>query len=264
MVRPRVIPTLLLTEGGLVKTRRFKDRVYIGDPINAVRIFSDKEADEIVILDIDATRNGRGVDVVQLASIASECFVPLGYGGGIRDAAIVEQLFAIGVEKLVLNTVVHDAPEVVRDAVRAVGSQSIVASIDVGHDWRGRPWVYAACGQRRTTWDPVSFARHCEDLGVGEILLTAIDLDGTMRGMDIALVASVTKAVGVPVVAAGGAGSYADLTRVLADGQASAVAAGSLFVFQGPHRAVLVTYPTPDELQAITAEAVARSIAVHS
>lgn len=253
MVRPRIIPTLLLTEGGLVKTRRFKDRVYIGDPINAVRIFSEKEADEIVLLDIDATREGRGVDVAQLAAIASECFVPLGYGGGIRKAAIVEQLFAIGVEKLVLNTVLHDDPDEVRDAVRAVGSQSIVASIDVGRDWRGRPWVYAACGTRRTSWDPVSFAKHCEDLGVGEILLTAMDRDGIMRGMDIALVRSVTDAVSVPVVASGGAGSYQDLSQALIEGQASAVAAGSLFVFQGPHRAVLVTYPGALELAQITA-----------
>lgn len=251
MLRPRIIPSLLLTADGLVKTRRFRDRVYVGDPINAVRIFSEKEADEIVILDIDASRHGRAVDLEHLASIASECFVPMGYGGGIRDAETVAKIFAIGIEKIILNTAIHDNPSLIRDAAAAVGSQSIVASIDVKRDWWGKPVVHTRCGTRRTKYDPVGFARHCEDLGAGEILLSAIDRDGTMRGLDIELIKSVTEAVDVPVVACGGAGSHQDLARAIIEGGASGVAAGSLFVFQGPHRAVLISYPSQRELEII-------------
>lgn len=260
MVRPRIIPTLLLTADGLVKTRRFKDRVYIGDPINAVRIFSEKEADEILLLDIDASRCGRAVDLGQLASIASECFVPLGYGGGIRDAATVARIFAIGIEKIIINTAIHDNPTLVRDAVAEVGSQSVVASIDVNRDWWGKPVVRTLAGTRSTSVHPVEFASRCEDLGAGEILLTAIDRDGTMRGMDIELVRSVTEAVNVPVVASGGAGSHQDLARAIAEGGASGVAAGSLFVFQGPHRAVLISYPSQQELEIIGGGDAARAL----
>lgn len=245
---PRIIPVLLLTESGVVKSVGFKDRRYVGDPINALRVFNDKEVDEVVILDIEAGRGGRGPNFDRVAELAGECFMPLGYGGGVTTLEQVRALFRCGVEKVLLNTALHSNPELVSRAADIAGSQSIVACIDVRRNWLGRERVYVAAGTVDTGVDPVEWAKRAEARGAGEIVVQSIDADGKRGGYDLDLVTRVTAAVGVPVVALGGAGSLADMAAAIRAG-AHAAAAGSLFVFHGKHRAVLITYPRPEEIR---------------
>lgn len=249
MLGMRVIPVLLLAEDGLVKTVRFKAPTYVGDPLNAVRIFNEKEVDEIVVLDVRATPEGRGPDVGRVRELAGECFMPLCYGGGVRTLGHVESLIAAGVEKVAVNSRAVEEPGFVKEAADRFGSSTVVASIDVKKGFFGRPTVWSGGGKRDSKRDPVEFAKEMEAMGAGEILLTSVDRDGTFSGYDLDLVRSVADAVSVPVVACGGAGSLADLHRAT-EARASAAAAGSLFVFQGPHRAVLISYPSPAELEA--------------
>jgi cyclase len=252
----RVIPCLLLRGQGLVKTVKFKNPVYIGDPTNAVRIFNDKEVDELVFLDITASREDRGPQFELLARMTSECFMPLCYGGGIRTIGEMRKLFALGIEKVAINTAAVERPAFVREAAEQFGSSSIVVSIDVKRRMLGRYEVVAMGAQRRTGAEPATWAADMEREGAGEILLTSVDRDGTMTGYDLELTRAVTSAVGIPVIACGGAGSLTDLGKAISEGGASAVAAGSLFVFHGPHRAVLITYPSQAELAgALTAVA---------
>lgn len=251
MLRTRVIPCLLLREGGLVKTTRFKDAKYVGDPINAIRIFNDKEVDELVLLDIDASRTGRGPAFSVIEEVASECFMPLAYGGGVRSIDDVRRILRLGVEKIVFNSAAWHTPDVLARAANEFGSQAIVASIDVRRRLFGRYEVYVDNGTRATGISPTEYARRMESNGAGEILLTAIDQDGVMKGYDLDLIASVTSAVNVPVVAAGGAASVADFRAAIDRGGAAAVSAGAMFVFHGPHRAVLITYPSRDELERV-------------
>ncbi len=251
MLRTRVIPCLLLRNGGLVKTVKFADPKYVGDPINAVRIFNEKEVDELVFLDISATPAGRGPNLELVRDIATEAFMPFGYGGGVRTIDQVASLVALGVEKVVLNTVATEQPGFVRDASRLVGSSSVVVSIDVRRSLFGKYEVVTCSGTRKTGLDPVEWARRVEDLGAGEIFLTAVDRDGTQKGYDVPLLRQVTDAVSIPVIASGGAGSVEDFRAAVREGRASAVAAGSLFVFHGRHRAVLITYPEYANLQQV-------------
>lgn len=251
MLRNRVIPCLLLNGHRLVKTRRFRDPVYVGDPVNAVRIFNDKEVDELLLFDIGPARASRGPQFDLIEDIAKECFMPLAYGGGVADCETIGRLFALGVEKVALNTAAVERPELVREAASAFGSQSIVVSVDARRKLFGGYEVCARAGSRRSGLDPVSFARRMEEYGAGELLVHSIDRDGTMSGYDIGLVKSVTDSVSVPVIACGGAGGLADFRAAVKDGGASAVAAGSFFVFQGPHRAVLITYPEYRELERL-------------
>jgi cyclase len=253
MLRNRVIPCLLLSGRGLVKTRRFRDPTYVGDPVNAVRIFNEKEVDELLLLDISATRRDRAPQFDLIEDIARECFMPLAYGGGVADCATIEKLFGLGVEKVALNTAAVERPELVREAAKAFGSQSIIVSVDVRKKLFGGYEVCARAGVRRAGTDPVAFARRMEEHGAGEILIHNIERDGTMSGFDIGLVRAVAHAVSVPVIACGGAASLADFRAAVKEGGASAVAAGSLFVFQGPHRAVLITYPEYRELEQLFA-----------
>jgi cyclase len=248
MVQTRVIPCLLLRNLGLVKTRRFKDPVYVGDPINAVRIFNDKEVDELVFLDITATVEGKRPPFELLAKVASQCFMPLCYGGGVRSLEDMAQLYEIGIEKVALNTQAVRDPALVRAASARFGAQSVIVSIDVKKSFFGKYEVVIEGGRRRTGIDPVCFAADMEAHGAGELLLNSVDRDGMMEGYDLELIRRVTVAVGIPVVACGGAGKTADLAAAVAKGGASAAAAGSLFVFQGPRRAVMINYPTPHEL----------------
>jgi imidazole glycerol-phosphate synthase subunit HisF len=250
MLRTRVIPSLLLRNGGLVKTVRFKDPKYVGDPINAVRIFNDKEVDELVFLDISATPANAGPNFELLGRIASEAFMPFGYGGGISSVDQIRTLFALGVEKVILNTTAVTKPGLLQDAASLAGSSSVVASIDVRKGLTGRYGVYIGCGQINARRDPVEHAVDMERQGAGEIILNAIERDGTMAGFDLELIRRVSAAVSVPVVAVGGAGNLTHL-REAADAGASAVSAGSLFVFQGKHRAVLITYPEYGELEQL-------------
>ena len=254
-VLPRVIPCLLLQGRGLVKTRRFKDPVYLGDPVNIIKIFNDKEVDELVLLDIQATRERRGPDLGFLAELATEAFVPLAYGGGITALEQMRALFACGFEKVVINTSAAEEPELVSRAADAFGAQSVVVSVDVRQRLFGGYEVVTRAGHRRTGLNPVSYAVRMQHLGAGELLLTAVHRDGTMRGYDLALTHLVASAVDIPVVACGGARGLDDFRRAVEEAGASAVAAGSMFVFHGTHRAVLISFPSREEIAAAFSQA---------
>lgn len=249
-VFPRVIPVLLVSDGYLVKPVKFKGSKYIGDPINAVRIFNEKQVDELVICDIDATVKGKGVNYNLIEEIASEAFMPVGYGGGVSSADEARRIISIGIEKVVLNSVLDIAPQVVTEVAEALGSSSTVVSVDAKRKFTGAFEAYTRRGTKKLALSPADTARRAEALGAGEIIISSIDREGTFSGYDLNLVKSVSEAVKVPVIALGGAGSYADFAPAL-DAGASAVAAGSMFVLNGKHRAVLVTYPTPAEVQAL-------------
>ncbi len=233
-----------------MKTRRFRDATYIGDPINAVKIFNDKEVDELTFLDIEATPSGRGPDFELLEAIVAEAFMPFGYGGGIRSVDDVRKLLSLGIEKVILNTAAFDNPELVSACADMAGSSSVVVSIDVRTDILRRRRVCVAGGKRTVANDPVAMAKKMEQLGAGEILLNSIDRDGTGIGYDLGLIADISRAVSIPVVALGGAGSLEDMRNAIQAG-ASAVAAGSFFVFHGPHRAVLISYPDGQTLESL-------------
>ncbi len=248
-ILPRVIPCLLLKGAGLYKTVRFRDATYIGDPINAVRIFNEKEADELTFLDITATIDNRPPNLNMLRKIVSECFMPLAYGGGINRIEHVEPILRTGVEKVIFNTALFEAPEVVKQAAATHGSSTIAASIDFKNP-RGSTKVFTRAGTRATGFGLREAAQRAEELGVGEILLNSIDRDGTMSGYDLPAIKEVVQAVTIPVVACGGAGSLDHFRDAVRIGGASAVAAGSFFVFWGRRRAVLITYPGRQTLAA--------------
>ena len=251
MLRPRAIPCLLLKNGRLVKTIKFDKPQYVGDPINAVRIFNDMEVDEIVVLDIGATPDRSMVRFDLIGEMASECFMPMAYGGGLTSVEQVRRVLGLGVEKVVINSAAGHDLSIVREIANAFGSQSIVAAVDV----RKRMFSgYRPCisgGRQPLKWDVLNWVQALEQAGAGEILVTSIDRDGTMDGYDLALVRLVTGAVRVPVIAAGGAGSVDDIGAVVARGGASAAAVGSLAVYQGRNRAVLINFPTPAQLKAV-------------
>lgn len=251
MLTTRVMPCLLLKDGSLVKTVRFKDPSYIGDPINAVRIYNRKEVDELILLDITATRERRKPPFRILSEIASECFMPVTYGGGIRDLDDMKEIFGLGIEKVALNSYAGEDPRFVRKAADRFGSQSILASIDVRKTREDRYEVFTHGGSQGTGLDPVKCARQMEECGAGELLLTSIDADGTQEGYDVPLINMVTSAVSVPVIACGGAGKVADFAAAVKEGGASACAAGSMFVYFGRNRAVLINFPTHQELDDV-------------
>jgi cyclase len=244
---PRVVPCLLLKGRGLTKTVRFKDYTYVGDPLNAVRIFNEKEVDELMFIDIMASREGAAPRVSYLRDIASECFMPLSYGGGIDDMGQIEALFRTGVEKVSLNSAVFSKPELVSQAAAAYGSQSVVVTIDARRGFLGKYQVFSHGGTVRQQVDLVDHLKRVEDLGAGEIIVNSIDRDGLRTGYDLTLLSTAARVVSIPVVALGGAGELRHLGEAV-DAGASAVAAGSLFVFYGKHRAVLITYPSRREL----------------
>jgi cyclase len=248
MKRVRVIPVLLLQKGGLVKSVKFKDHKYVGDPINAVKIFNEKEVDEIVVLDISATAEKRPPNIGQVKDIASEAFMPLAFGGGITMLEQIKELITSGVEKVVLNTSAYKNPALITEGAKWVGSQSIVVSIDVKKNLWGKYKVYVQNGTKAVETDLISYAKQAESAGAGEIFLNSIDRDGTFEGYDEELIHLVSEAVQIPVVAIGGAGQIHDFTKAVNKG-ASAVAAGSFFVFQRPHRAVLISYPSQQDLR---------------
>lgn len=243
MYRTRVIPCLLLRGRGLVKTRKFKDPVYLGDPVNAVRIFSDKEADELVVLDIDASRLGTEPDFELIAEIAGECFMPMAFGGGIRTFEQVKRLIRCGVEKVVINSAATESVEVISQCAKVFGSQAVVGAVDVRRTLFGAYRVVSKSGSVETRLDLVEHVRNLARAGAGEIFINSVDRDGTMTGYDIDLIRTVVQAVKVPVVACGGAGSVEHLAEAVRAGGAAAVAAGSMFVFHGRRRAVLISYP---------------------
>ena len=250
MLRTRVIPVLLLRNESLVKTVRFNTFTYVGDPCNTVRIFNELEVDELLFLDITATREHRGPNIQILSDISNECFMPLGYGGGIRELDQAKAIFDIGFEKIAINSAAVDNPRLISELASHYGSQAVIVSIDVKAGWLGCPRVRTAAGKQKTKLDPVRWAKEAEERGAGEILLTSIDREGTWDGFDLDFVKRVTDAVSIPVIAHGGAGRVEDIGRVVKQGGASAVALGSMVVFQKKDKGVLVNFPEPQELEA--------------
>jgi len=251
MLRTRVIPCLLLKDNGLVKTIKFKNPSYVGDPINAVKIFNEKEVDELVFLDISASTLKKGPNFKLLSEISTECFMPLGYGGGITTLQEIEKLFNLGIEKVILNSSAFSNPTLLQQAIAIFGSQSLVVSMDVRKNWlTKKQTVYTLNGQYNTKLNPLEYAKQMESVGVGELIVNSIDQDGTMDGYDYTLIKSIADAVKIPIVALGGAGSIEDLKKAKLAG-ASALSAGSLFVYQKPHRAVLITYPSKEEIETL-------------
>ncbi|HEX8719278.1 MAG TPA: AglZ/HisF2 family acetamidino modification protein [Pyrinomonadaceae bacterium] len=248
MFRPRVIPVLLLKNSALVKSVGFKNHRYIGDPMNAATIFNDLKADELVLLDTEASKAGRLISPELVRGVGEEVYMPFAVGGGIRSVGDIKAILSAGAEKVVINTHAHRDPDLVREAAETFGSSAVVVCIDVKRRvLRGRrTWVLG--GSRPTAFTPVEFARLMEEKGAGELIVQSIDRDGTMAGYDLELVKSVSASVGVPVVALGGAGSEEDLVAAYRDGGANAVAAGSLFVYQGKKRGVLINYPDKNRL----------------
>ena len=248
---PRVIPCLLIQDGKLVKTVQFRKPTYVGDPVNAIRIFNDKEVDELAVLDISANRESRGPDFELLSEIGSECFMPISYGGGLRTIPQIARLFKLGVEKAILNSIVAEQPALVTEAADIFGSSSIVVSMDVRKNWRGKYRVVTRNGANVVSNDPVEYARGAATLGAGELLVTAVDREGMMGGFDTGLISMISTSVDIPVVANGGAFTSADLRTAVVVGGASAVAAGSMFVFHGPHKAVLISFPSRASLELL-------------
>jgi len=250
-IQPRIIPVLLLKNNGLYKTTKFKDPKYIGDPINAIKIFNEKEVDEMVFLDIVASREAKEPNFEMLKDIASECFMPLCYGGGISSVEMIREILNIGVEKVSINSQAVRNPNLINKAANFFGSSTIVVSIDVKKNFFGKYEVFINDGKEKTSLNPVDWAKEVESRGAGELMINSIDKDGTMSGYDFNLIKSITSEVNIPVIAVGGAASTNDFVKIVKESEASAAAAGSYFVFQGKHRAVLITYPSQKELKLI-------------
>ncbi len=252
MLKTRVIPCLLLRNGGLVKTFQFDKPKYVGDPINAVRIFNEKEVDEIVILDITATPEKREPNFELIKDLASQAFMPLAYGGGITNIQQIEKLFSIGIEKVVLNTIVSTNPNLIKQAADIAGSSSVVVCMDVKSKLFGKPTVFNHAGKVDTKQDPIQFAQKMQESGAGELIFNSIDRDGMQKGYDLVLIEKIAQAIDIPLVALGGAATLDDFRKAVDHG-ASAVAAGSMFVFHGKHKAVLITYPEYKKLESLFA-----------
>jgi cyclase len=246
----RIIPVLLIQDGGLVKGTKFKDFKYVGDPINAVKIFNEKEVDEICILDISATASGKGPNIAMIGEIASEAFMPLSYGGGITTLEQVEKIVNQGVEKLIFNTTIFNNLQLVEDTAKRVGSSSTVVCIDVKKKFLGGYSVYVQNGKKDTGYNPIDYARRVQDAGAGEIIINNIDKDGTLSGFDIEIIRKISDRVTIPVIASGGCGTTEHIKVALING-ADAIAAGAMFVFHGKHRAVLISYLNKEEIKVI-------------
>lgn len=253
VLRTRIIPALLLRNESLVKTVRFGKFTYVGDPANTVRIFNELEVDELLILDITASREERSPNLKVLADIADECFMPLGYGGGVCSLDQAKAVFDIGFEKIAINTHASEDPGLIGEIAARYGSQAVIASIDVKTALFGGQTVRILGGKRNTGRDPVAWGKEAESMGAGEILLTSIDREGTWEGFDLDLVKRVTDAVSIPVIAHGGAGSIDHIRQVVKEAHASAVALGSMVVFQKKGMGVLVGFPDQKELQEVLA-----------
>ncbi len=250
MLKPRLIPVLLLRDWGLEKSVRFHEYIYVGSPVNAARMFSDFSADELVVLDIAARRAGRGPSTEVLGHMAAEMRMPLCAGGGIRHEQDVENLLAAGIDRVVLNSEALARPDLITQLASRFGSQCIVLSIDVRRSAAGKYEVYSHGGRQPTGRDPRAWAHEAAERGAGEVLLTSIDRDGTYTGFDLPLVGQCAAGLTIPLIAGGGAGSLADVAAVLAPGYAQSAACAALFVLWGPRHTVLVNYPTQAELAA--------------
>ena len=253
MLRPRIIPCLLVKANGLVKTVRFSRPKYVGDPINAVKIFNEKEVDELMVLDIDASVHGKEPDYVLIKNLAAECRMPLCYGGGVKTVKQVERIVSLGVEKVAMSSAALENPELVAQTADVVGSQSVVVVMDVKKNpSNGNYEIWTHNGSTPTGKCATEFARKVESLGAGEIVINAIDNDGAMKGYDLQLIRAIHESVSVPITALGGAGSLKDISELIHTFGIVGAAAGSLFVFKGIYRAVLINYPNRAEKDALT------------
>lgn len=251
MFRPRVIPVLLLKNLGLVKSIQFKDHRYIGDPINAVKLFNDLEADELVFLDILASKENRTISLDFVRKVGDEANMPFGVGGGIRTIAHIREIISAGAEKAIINSAAIDNPEFIRNAANEFGSSTIVVSLDVKKNLFGKTQLYSLAGTKSTSLDPLDFAKLMEEKGAGEIIINSIEHDGKMQGYNIPLIKKISQAVTIPVIACGGAATLPHLKQAVTEGYASAVAAGSMFVYHGPRKAVLINYPPQSQLKQL-------------
>ena len=251
MLKPRVIPVLLLRNQGLVKTIKFDKHVYVGDPINAIKIFNEKEVDELIFLDIDASKNGIEPNYSMISQIATECFMPVCYGGGIKDIETIRKILKLGIEKIAINSSALKSLDFVKNAVVTFGSSTIVVSIDVKKNLLGKHQIFDHKNKKIINNDLFEYINEMEQCGVGELLINSVDKDGTMTGYDISLIEKITKQVKIPVIACGGASSFSDFKTAINFAKASAVGAGSIFVFHGKHKAVLITYPNAEELKIL-------------
>lgn len=248
MYRPRIIPVLLLKGNALVKTIGFKDPKYIGDPINAVKIFNDLKADELVFLDINATKENRLISLDFVREVGEESKMPFAVGGGIKSLEDIRSLISAGAEKVVIGTHAARDPEFIQLAAETFGSSTIVVCIDVKKKFLKGNRVYVRCGVHATEFSPVQYAKMMEEMGAGELIIQSIEKDGTMTGYDIDLIKSISEAVSIPVVALGGAGNLSDLKKAWKEGFANGLAAGSMFVYTGTKRGVLINYPEKGEV----------------
>lgn len=255
MLRPRIIPCLLVHNNGLVKTVNFLSPKYVGDPINAVRIFNEKEVDELMLVDIDASSKCREPDYKMIECISAECRMPLCYGGGIKTTAQAQRIFSLGVEKVAFSSIAVERPEFITEIANIVGNQSVVVVLDVKkHILSGKYEVFTYNGQKSTGLNPFEFAARIEKLGAGEIVINSIDNDGAMKGYDLDLVDNLRKSVNVPITILGGAGSLHDIGQLINKYGVIGAAAGSLFLFKGIYRAVLINYPTRVEKDGLIRE----------
>jgi len=253
MLQTRVIPVLLLKKGGLYKGVRFKNHKYVGDPINTVKIFNDKEVDELVLLDIEASRYKKPINFELLQQIATEAFMPLAYGGGISSIEDATKLFSIGFEKVILSTNAVNNIDLIHQLVSTFGSQSIIVSIDVKKGFLGKYRVYTKSGSSKTKYNPIDFAKKMQEIGVGEVVLNSIDCDGIMEGYDLDIIQKVSSVLSIPLIASGGAGELNNIKEAKKAG-ASAMGVGSMFVYHGIHKAVLISYPKYETLYKLFEE----------
>jgi len=251
MQRPRVIPVLLLRNLGLVKSVKFKDHRYIGDPINAVKIFNDKKADELVFLDISAAEEKRSIPIEFVHKVGDEANMPFAVGGGIKTIENIREVLNYGAEKVIINTAAYENPDFIKRAADSFGSSTITICIDIKKKLFGKEKVCLPGSSKEINEDPVSFAQKMEEYGAGEIIIQSIDKDGTYEGYDLELTKKISVAVSIPVIALGGAGKYSHFREAVDIGLASAVAAGSIFVYHGPRKAVLISYPSKQEIKGI-------------
>lgn len=243
MLNKRLIPCLQLIDGSLVKTRQFGKFTYVGDPVNTARIFNELEVDELCLIDIRATCQHRQPPLTLLQELASECFMPLSYGGGVRSVEAAGNILSLGVEKILINTAAHEVKNLVPDISRAFGSQSLIVSMDLRRDLLGRYSVYTRSGRKKISGDPLDWARHFVELGAGELFVTVINREGTWKGLDLNIIERIARAVSVPVIAHGGVGSVQHINEACSIEGISAVAVGSLVVFQREGCGILVNYP---------------------
>lgn len=247
MLRPRIIPSLLIQDNGLVKTVNFKNPKYVGDPINAVKIFNEKEVDELVIFDIDATTKGLEPNYGLIERIANQSRMPLCYGGGVKTVEQAQKIFALGIEKIALSSSVLQNPDLITQIADRVGAQSVIVVLDVKKKLLGGYEVYTHNGKKSTGINPFKFIEQAQELGAGEIVINSIDQDGMMKGYDMSLIEKAREKTSLPMTVLGGAGSLEDIKKVIDKHKIIGVAAGSLFVFKGKYKAVLINYPTKDE-----------------